>query len=86
MYLLATGKSFRAEVDREMIRWGEELSAVGCRLSDGNDKTKLQMMITTGNVGGKTAPPKKYLVNGISRRMIDFIGNVRTVLFWPEVP
>jgi DNA replication and repair protein RecF len=84
IYLLATGKSFRADTDREVIRWGKEVSVVSCTLLDGNDSTKLQIMITTGEVGGARAPLKKYLVNGVTRRMIDFVGNVRAVLFWPE--
>jgi DNA replication and repair protein RecF len=84
IFTLATGKSFRADTDREMIRWGEELSAISAQLSDGNEKTKLDLMITTGSVAGKHAPLKKYLVNGIPRRMIDFVGNIRAVLFWPE--
>ena len=84
IYLVATGKSFRADTDREVIRWGHELSIINCQLSDGNDSTKLQLMITCGEVGGARVPLKKYLVNGVARRMIDFIGNVRAVLFWPE--
>jgi DNA replication and repair protein RecF len=73
--LLATGKSFRADKDEEMIRWGSQVSVISCQLSDGEDKTKLEIRIT---------PSKKYLVNGIARRQIDFVGNLRAVLFWPE--
>jgi DNA replication and repair protein RecF len=78
--LLATGKSFRADTDREAIRWGEELGRVKANLGD----TKLELLVTTGMVGGTKAPLKKYLVNGIARRQVDFIGNLRAVLFWPE--
>jgi DNA replication and repair protein RecF len=84
MYLLATGKSFRTEADREMIQWDKEVSMVHCRLSDGNDQMKLQVILTAGVVAGRKTQVKKYIVNGVSRRMIDFVGNVRTVLFWPE--
>lgn len=80
IYLMASGKSFRADADREMIRWGEEL----CRVRVTGEETKLEVMITSGVVNGQHAPLKKYLVNGISRRMIDFVGNLRAVLFWPE--
>ncbi len=82
--MLATGKSFRAGLDREVIRWGTEMSNVKCQMSHGEDQTKLELMITQGEVQGRKAPLKKYLVNGVSRRMIDFVGNVRAVLFWPE--
>jgi DNA replication and repair protein RecF len=80
IYLMASGKSFRADADREMIRWEEEL----CRVRVAGEETKLEVMITSGVVNGQHAPLKKYLVNGISRRMIDFVGNLRAVLFWPE--
>lgn len=73
--LMATGKSFRADRDEEMIRWGNDLAVVSCQLADTNEKTKLELYIT---------PTKKYKVNGIPRRQIDFIGNLRAVLFWPE--
>jgi DNA replication and repair protein RecF len=48
------------------------------------DETKLELIITTGVVNGEKAPTKKYLVNGVPRRQIDFVGNLRAVLFSPE--
>ncbi len=78
--LLAIGKSFRADADREMITWGEELGRVKATVGD----TKLELLITSGMVGRAKAPLKKYLVNGIARRQVDFIGVLRAVLFWPE--
>lgn len=81
IFMMAAGKSFRAESDREVISWESELSAIRCQLSA---DTKLQMMITQGEVAGREAPLKKYLVNGVPRRQIDFVGNLRVVLFWPQ--
>ncbi len=79
----ATGKSFRADEDREAISWGSQLSAISCQLS-AEDKITLEIMITQGEVQGAKAPLKKYMVNGVARRQIDFVGNLRAVLFWPE--
>ena len=100
-----TGKSFRADQDREAIRWGSELSAIslgtrdksclprnsgqvlrgsGQELSANHDNTKLELFITQGEVQGAKAPLKKYLVNGVPRGQVDFVGNLRAVLFWPE--
>jgi len=50
--------------------------------------TNLEAIITRGqiDIGGdrpEKAPRKKLLVNGIPRRMIDFAGNFKTVLFGP---
>lgn len=78
--MLSTGKSFRADTDREIIAWGQELGRVKATTGD----TKLEFLVTTGFVAGKKAPLKKYLVNGVTRRQVDFVGNLRAVLFWPE--
>ena len=48
-----------------------------------NEDTRLEMVITTGEVNGEKAPSKKYIVNGVSRRQIDFVGNLLAVLFSP---
>lgn len=48
------------------------------------EQLKLEMVLSTGFVQGKKVPLKKYIVNGVSRRMVDFVGNLRVVLFWPE--
>jgi DNA replication and repair protein RecF len=80
IFTLATGKSFRAGVEREMIGWGKEIARIKGKIED----TKLELLFTTGLVGGKPVPTKKYLVNGVSRRALDFVGNLKAVLFWPE--
>jgi DNA replication and repair protein RecF len=78
--VLSTGKSFRADLDREMIQWDSEFARVKASVED----TNLELLITAGIVGGQKTPLKKYLVNGVSKRGIDFVGNIKTVLFWPE--
>jgi DNA replication and repair protein RecF len=70
--MLATGKSFRADTDREVITRGEE----SARAKGVIGEMKLEYVVTERI--------KKYLVNGIPRRQIDFVGNFRAVLFWPE--
>ncbi len=71
IYLLATGKSFRAEKDVELIRFGEELGRVKGKIDD----TELEVVLTT--------QLKKYLVNGVAKRRVDFVGNLTAVLFSP---
>ena len=92
VYLLATGKSFRAEEEKEIISYGEEITRVGgvilspdVHRDEGSlANASLEIVLTTGLVGGQVAPHKKFLVNGVAKRMIDFLGNLRAVLFWPE--
>lgn len=84
----ATGKSFRADVDRETIAWGSDISRVTAEVNHGAEiapeTVTLELVLTIGEVQGAHAPMKKYLVNGVPRRMVDFVGNLRAVLFWPE--
>ncbi|MFH0864370.1 MAG: DNA replication and repair protein RecF [Candidatus Gottesmanbacteria bacterium] len=95
IYLLATGKSFRADIEKEMISYEQEIARVRATVSEvaGHESsddeslrsaTRLEIMLTTGQVSGQAAPYKKYLINGVSKRMVDFIGNLPAVLFWPE--
>lgn len=79
--LLATGKSFRADQDREMIHWGGEMAHITGLVSP---DTRLEVQITHGDLGGHVVPKKRLLVNGVPRRSIDFVGNCRAVLFWPQ--
>ncbi len=72
LFLLSTGKSFKAKVEAEMIKYNEDLARA---------KTSgLEVVITRGENGW---PKKKLLVNGVPRRLIDFAGNFRVVLFGP---
>lgn len=84
IWLLAVGKSFRAEHDKETIGWDGELAVIHGDISLGDDPTQLELFITNGIVHGQRAPTKKYMVNGISKRQTDFVGILRVVLFWPE--
>lgn len=78
--MLATGKSFRAGHDREAISFNAELALItGVTLED-----KLELVLTTGLVDGSPLPLKRLLINGVPRRLLDFAGKLRVVLFWPE--
>ncbi|MFC1646873.1 DNA replication/repair protein RecF [Patescibacteria group bacterium] len=80
VYMLSTGKSFRADSDKETLRWNEEVGRIGSRVED----DKVEMVITGGSVSGKKTAVKKFLINGVPKRRIDFIGKIKSVLFWPE--
>lgn len=75
-YLLATGKSFRAEKEREMIAFGESIARV-----KGIEETEtLEVVLSEQDERGFL---KKYLINGVSKRRVDFVGNLSSVLFSP---
>jgi len=81
IYLLATGRSFRAEVEAEMISYNGQISNIKCQMSNGEE---LEIILTRGEINGKRVAKKIYKVNGVNRRMIDFVGHLRVVYFGPE--
>lgn len=77
IYLLATGKSFRADVEGEMIRYGETFAGV----TGITDKGKLRVFLSDGNSGYAR---KKFEINDIAKRMMDFSGVLKAVMFGPS--
>jgi DNA replication and repair protein RecF len=63
-----------------MINFKQDLARVKGRV----DETNLEVMITNGQLGGQTSQFKKFLVNGVAKRRIDFVENFPAVLFSPE--
>ncbi len=75
IFLLAFGRSPRAQLDREMLREGEKLAFVRAT-AYGSDPRDLEVIVTeTG---------KKFRVNGVGRRLSDFSQHFHVVLFSPE--
>lgn len=79
IYLLSNGKSFRTEKDLQMIRFGKEIGRVKGIIED----NELEIVITNGLVNGKSQY-KKFLVNGVAKRRVDFASNFSAVLFSPQ--
>lgn len=71
IYALATGKSFRADTEQEVIQEGQRVS----RLAADN----LEIIYDNRERFTKT-----YRVNGVGKRQQDFVGNLRAVLFCPQ--
>lgn len=80
LFLLSTGKSFHARIEEEMISYNAEVARVsGLSL----EVVLTRGLIDVGNSQPERVPRKKLFVNGISRRLIDFAGNFKVVLFGP---
>lgn len=85
IYLLSLGKSFRTDKDLETISFGQNLARiVGIIKKDSEEEKKLELLILDGQLRDSKIPTKKYLVNGVGKRRIDFTGNFPVVLFHPE--
>lgn len=81
VYLLSVTKSLRAREEDELIEIGQEFARVEGFIEH-NGETELLVIINrqTAEVNFR----KKVLVNGISRRMTDFIGNLPAIIFYPS--
>lgn len=89
LFLLATGKSFKAKVEEEMISYPKEIARV--RGDFQNPNTKLEIVLTRGEITigedpkkSERVPRKRLLINGLGKRLIDFAGNFKVVLFGPQ--
>lgn len=76
IFALSSGKSFKAKVEIDVIKYEERISRLSCL----TDKDKLEIILTTGDNGW---PRKKFMVNGVARRLLDFSGIFKAVLFGP---
>ena len=82
--MLSAGKSFRHGRDLEAITFGKEIARIKGSVTVNDDSRQLELILTKGEVMGQKTPFKKFSVEGVSKRSIDFAGILRTVLFWPE--
>ncbi|MCL5091003.1 MAG: DNA replication and repair protein RecF [Patescibacteria group bacterium] len=78
IFLLSTGKSFRAQNDFEMISFGEDIGRVKGTIQVDGEKN-LEVILKKDN-----SFLKKYLINGISKRRGDFSSVFAVSLFTPS--
>lgn len=76
IYFLATTKSLKADRDSQLIKQSEEV----CRVEGLVDQTKLEITMTSQD----GVFSKRTQVNGVSRRVTDYIGNLVVIPFVPE--
>lgn len=78
IYLLTTGKSFRAEKDTEMISYGQDIGRVKAVVDD----VQLEVLLATGQYA-KGSMMKRFLVNGVAKRRTEFCDHLQSILFSP---
>jgi len=83
LVLLALGTSSRTQVGSEMIAHGQSLARVNCQVID-QEKMTLEVVLTTGEINQARVAKKRYLINGIAKRKMDFIGCLKAVYFGPQ--
>lgn len=75
IYLLSTGKSFRTDKDKQLLKFGQN----NCRVRGISDD-ELEVVWVESPTGFLQ---KKYLINGVSKRRADFATKMPVVLFTP---
>jgi len=80
IFLLSNGKSFRTEKDFQMIEFNKDFA----RIKAEAEEVVLEVVLTNGQFSGAKSQYKKFLVNGIARRRVDFVSNLPAVLFSPQ--
>ena len=86
IYILATAKSSRATVERELINWfaaTEELSAARlvAQVQKNGGDIRIEIALRAAHPGPEAHVQKRIRVNGVPRRAIDLVGQVNVVLF-----
>jgi DNA replication and repair protein RecF len=85
LYLLSSGKSFRAEKDIQMISFGQGIARVKGEIEEKEGIEVLEVMITdVQQVQATRSFTKRFLVNGVPKRRVDFAGSLPVLLFVPS--
>lgn len=81
VYLLSTGKSFRTDKDKQILKIGQTVCRIQSSVGvSGAEKNELEIVFAESQTGFLQ---KKYLINGVSKRRSDFATKIPVVLFTP---
>jgi DNA replication and repair protein RecF len=84
MSYLSSGKSFRADKELQVIKFGTEVARVTGKVT-GEDSVTLETVFAFLPSPGREAYfQKRFLVNEVPKRRVDFAGILPSVLFTPE--
>lgn len=84
IWYLATGKGFRGDSDQDLIMWKKEIAHLKAIVHTQDENQTLEAVITHGSMHGMKTSIKRFFLNKVPKRNIDFSGIVKTVLFWPN--
>lgn len=80
IYFLSTGKPIKTDTDEEVINLGDSVVNVEGEVKTKDGEVKISTIIQKIDEGIR----KRFLVNGIPRRLLDYSGNLAVVFFRPE--
>jgi DNA replication and repair protein RecF len=85
VHLLARGDSPRARDDAEMVRWGAAMARISAQVDDAREEgaRRVEVMLFAP-AAGERRRPRRYLVEGVSKRADEALGRIVVVAFFPE--
>jgi DNA replication and repair protein RecF len=85
IFLLSTGKSFKAEKDLQMIQFGKSIGRAKGLITNEGEKDTLEVVVAEAAASMTSrAYTKRFLVNNVPKRRIDFAGKLPSLLFVPS--
>ncbi len=79
IYIAATGKSFKSEKEGQVIQFGKQACRVKASIEE-ESTTELEVVLSQA---ATNYLQRKYLVNGVPKRRVDFASHMQVVLFTP---
>lgn len=89
IYYLATSRSLHATSDRQLINWLAEeepipFARLVAEVQTGEGFKRIEVTLLIEQAGHTRRFRKEIRVNGLPRRMMDLLGQVRVVMFLPQ--
>lgn len=84
LFLIATGKSFRAKKESEIIAHQNQLARISAEIEKDGEEEILEVILTDKKFTQKKIFTKRYLVNNLPKKLMNFVGRLKICLFWPE--
>ena len=86
IYVLSTGKSHRASLERELVSWspvgeGHAVTRLVAQVHKNSGDLRVEMAISVPQHAPDVRVQKRIKVNGVPRRAVDLVGQVNVVLF-----
>ncbi|HRN96598.1 MAG TPA: DNA replication and repair protein RecF [Candidatus Levybacteria bacterium] len=80
VHMLSTGKSFRADKDLDTIQFGADFARVDAILQDDSERVKITVQL----LNNSAVFHKRYLLNDVGKRLVDFASFFCSVIFSPQ--
>ncbi|MCS7221281.1 MAG: DNA replication/repair protein RecF [Anaerolineae bacterium] len=90
IYYLATGRALQAEAERELVNWLAledplPYARAAADITHAHQSQRLEITLMPANGPGRLLNFRKQVrINGVIRRALDLVGNLRVVLFVPQ--